>query len=530
LRAVFAPTTFGKYYLYEKVEGGGMAEIYRAKLLGPAGFEKRLIIKQIKAELARDQRFVELFVDEAKVTVQLTHGNIVPVFELGKVDGTYFIAMELVDGPALGALLRRGRALRRSLGTGVAVHIAIEVLKGLDYAHRQRVVHRDLSPGNVLVSRQGEVKIVDFGLATAAARLEPLAIAGSVAYMSPEQAAGGAVDPRSDLFSCGVLLWEMLAGRPLWGGTNDVATLAQVQACEVGPPSTAGAEVAAELDAIVVKALARDPGQRYGRAAEMLAELVRFTYARDALVSQDDLGRVVRELYPPEQSEAPEGASDAPATSPTPALGVPMVAKASEVTFAKSVTFEREVLTKLSRVAEPLATGATKPLVERSIRSRGPRVVALALLAAGVVGAAAVIAYRNQTGAATPMPTHAAPIARPADPVDAAAPPMVGITPDAAAPPPRPRPPRPVRGPAPHQAAAAQVAHVTLNATPWADFYLDGHKLAGCPVRALPVAAGDHELRIVCEGHERTEPLHAAVGEIKRVFDCGQPGIPVVGP
>jgi serine/threonine protein kinase len=304
LPAVFAPTTFGKYYLYEKVEGGGMAEIYRAKLLGPAGFEKRLVIKQIKAELARDQRFVELFVDEAKVTVQLTHGNIVPVFELGKVDGTYFIAMELVDGPALGAFLRRGRALGRSLGAGVAVHIAIEVLKGLDYAHRQRVVHRDLSPGNVLVSRQGEVKIVDFGLATAAARLEPLAIAGSVAYMSPEQAVGGAVDARSDLFSCGVLLWEMLAGRPLWGPANDAATLAQVQACEVGPPSTACADVAPELDAIVVKALARDPDHRYRRAAEMLAELVRFTYAQGALVSQDDLGRVVRELYPPEPSAA----------------------------------------------------------------------------------------------------------------------------------------------------------------------------------------------------------------------------------
>src|SRR5262249_41056275 len=156
--------------------------------------EKQLIIKQIKPDLARRREFVEMFVDEAKVTVQLSHGNIVPVYELGMIDGVYFIAMEYVDGPALTELLRASRKQARPPEPPLAVHIAVEILKGLDYAHRQRIVHRDLSPGNVLISRAGEVKIVDFGLATSAARLAEGRLVGSYAYMSPEQAEAGSLD------------------------------------------------------------------------------------------------------------------------------------------------------------------------------------------------------------------------------------------------------------------------------------------------------------------------------------------------
>ena len=217
------PGSFGKYFLCEKIAAGGMAEIYLAKLIGPGGFEKQLVIKQINPALSQERQFVELFVAEAKTLVSLSHGNIVPVYELGVVDDTYFIAMEYVDGPTLAELLaaleRRGERLEPE----VAAYVAAELCKGLDYAHRkgEGLIHRDLSPRNALFSREGEVKLVDFGLALAGDRARreqpgPGLPAGSFPYMSPEQVRCEPLDHQSDLFSLGVLLWEMLTGAQLF--------------------------------------------------------------------------------------------------------------------------------------------------------------------------------------------------------------------------------------------------------------------------------------------------------------------------
>src|SRR5258708_30007800 len=210
------PTTFGKYYLTEKLATGGMAEIYLAKLIGPGGFEKQLVIKQIHPRLTGQRQFVDMFVAEAKTLVTLAHGNIVPVYELGVVDDVYFIAMDYIDGPTLYRLTERMAAQDAKMEPAIAAWVAARVLEGLDYAHRkgEGVIHRDLSPRNVMMSRDGEVKLVDFGIAVtlgepgdeASGQAEPT---GSFPYMSPEQVRKEPLTVQTDLFSVGVLLWEM---------------------------------------------------------------------------------------------------------------------------------------------------------------------------------------------------------------------------------------------------------------------------------------------------------------------------------
>ncbi|MCC6999475.1 MAG: protein kinase [Deltaproteobacteria bacterium] len=283
---MFAPTTFGKYYLFEKLATGGMAEIYKGKLLGPGGFEKVLVIKQVLPALARRREFIELFVQEAKTTVSLSHGNIVPIYELGVIDGTYYTAMEYIDGPTLYELASAVRRAGKVLPVDLAVALVVEVLHGLDYAHRKGngsggvgVVHRDLSPRNVMISREGEVKILDFGIALAGEGGVG-ELAGSYAYMSPEQASRQKVDPRSDLFACGTLLWELLAGKLLFARDKPEETLNAVRAAVVAPPSSVRPEVPAELDAVVLRALAAQPGARAQSAQELLTPLMRWLYAR----------------------------------------------------------------------------------------------------------------------------------------------------------------------------------------------------------------------------------------------------------
>src|ERR1044071_8474625 len=231
------PATFGKYYLTEKLATGGTADIYLGKILGPGGFEKQLVIKQIHPRLSGQRQFVDLFVAEAKTLVTLAHGNIVPVYELGVIDDTYFIAMEYIDGPTLHRLTESLARQNAKMEPSVAVWITARILEGLDYAHRkgEGVIHRDLSPRNVMMSRDGEVKLVDFGIAvTLGAGAEDdageSAPTGSFPHMSPEQVRKEALTGQTDLFSVGVLLWEMLVGHRLFARSDPDATLRAVVA------------------------------------------------------------------------------------------------------------------------------------------------------------------------------------------------------------------------------------------------------------------------------------------------------------
>ena len=327
------PTTFGKYYLTEKLATGGMAEIYLAKLIGPGGFEKHVVIKQILPRLSGQRHFVDLFVAEAKTLVTLAHGNIVPVYELGVVDDTYFIAMDYIDGPTLYRLTEAMARREERMAPAVAAWIAARILDGLDYAHRkgEGVIHRDLSPRNVMLSRDGEVKLVDFGIAVTLGEdgndeSHQSAPTGSFPYMSPEQVRRETLSPKTDLFSVGVLFWEMLTGERLFARPDPDATLAAVLKEPIPKPSSRRREVPARLDELVMRALERDEGARWANAGEMLAALNKYLYSLDATPGPREVAALVAQFCPPETRRLPTAqlmdAGDAPPAKAGPSTAV----------------------------------------------------------------------------------------------------------------------------------------------------------------------------------------------------------------
>jgi len=306
------PATFGKYFLTEKLATGGMAEIYLAKIVGPGGFEKQLVIKQIHPKLSGQRHFVDLFVAEAKTLVTLAHGNIVPVYELGVIDDTYFIAMEYIDGPTLYRLTETLRRRAVQMAPPIAAWITARVLEGLDYAHRKGdgVIHRDLSPRNVMLSRDGEVKLVDFGIAVALGTTGEDATGqsaptGSFPYMSPEQVRKEPLTVQTDLFSVGVLFWEMLVGRRLFARSDPDATLRAVVEGDITRPSEELPDVPGKLDDVVMRALERDMTVRWGSAGDMLAALQRYLYGLDAPPGPRDIAALVARYCPPETRRLP---------------------------------------------------------------------------------------------------------------------------------------------------------------------------------------------------------------------------------
>jgi hypothetical protein len=309
----------GRYELLRRVAKGGMGEIFLARMRGAAGFEKLVVIKTILGHLAEEEEFVEKFLDEGRIVVQLTHGNIVPVFDMGEEAGEYFIAMEYVPGRDLRAVLKLLRARGERVPPKLAVHVAAEVCKGLHYAHGKsddagrplRLVHRDVSPSNVMISRGGEVKLIDFGIARATNKLSSTVsgrIQGKFCYMSPEQASGAPVDPRSDVFSVGVLLYEMLTGARPFEGDTDLESLELVRKAEYTPLRELDPELPAELEAIVARALARSREARYPDAEALHLDLLGFLFASGRPTTAAMLAELLEELYP-EGAERPELAS-----------------------------------------------------------------------------------------------------------------------------------------------------------------------------------------------------------------------------
>ncbi len=305
---MFSPRMFGKYYLYERLAVGGMAEIFKAKMFGVDGFEKTMVVKQILPQYSRHREFIQMFIDEAKITVSLSHGNIVPVFELGEIEGIYFIAMECVEGKTLGEVMDAGLDSGRRLSIPHALYICAEMLAGLDFAHRKTdedgqplgIVHRDVSPQNILISYEGAVKVVDFGIARAATKVHETqagVIKGKFGYMSPEQAMGQDVDQRSDIFATGILLYEMLTLERLFQGATDGVTLDRVKRADVPTPSRTNPQLPPKVDAIVFKALARRPEDRYQTAGEMRQDVIRYLYSLPEEASAGTLSSYVRGLF-----------------------------------------------------------------------------------------------------------------------------------------------------------------------------------------------------------------------------------------
>jgi serine/threonine protein kinase len=279
------PSTLGRYELVAPLSQGGMGELFLARLAGVAGWHKQVAIKRLLPHLAGDGEFLERFIDEARIAVSLTHGNIVPLFELAEDAGALFIAMEYIDGWDLRQLMRQRPRGERRVPLPAALYIAIEVCKGLAYAHSRtdaagnplHIVHRDISPANLIVSRQGEVKIVDFGIASARSRLgntQTGQVRGKLAYMSPEQASGRTVDNRSDLFSLGVVLYEMIAGRRPFDANADHELLARIQSGVFPRLQDVASDVPDEVAAVVHRALAVDVADRFASAEELQIALM----------------------------------------------------------------------------------------------------------------------------------------------------------------------------------------------------------------------------------------------------------------
>ncbi len=312
---------FGPYRLVRQIAVGGMAEIHLAKTKGIAGFEKYVALKMIHPNFAEDEQFIQMLVDEAKIAVQLSHGNIAQTFDLGRVGETYYITMEYVDGADLYKLLRRGSEVDHEMPLDVCAFIAKEMLSALDHAHRKKdhtgrplqIVHRDVSPQNVLVSYSGEIKLVDFGIAKATMKARQTAVGvikGKYYYMSPEQAWGDKIDHRSDIFSAGIVLYEMIVGQMLYLEEDLHKLLDMARKADIAPPSTLRKGIPPQLEKIVMHALQRVAGERYQSAGDFASDLERFLHSYSPVFTAAKVSNLVKkivgepEVVPP-QAEFP---------------------------------------------------------------------------------------------------------------------------------------------------------------------------------------------------------------------------------
>ena len=342
------PIPFGKYLLLDRVNIGGMAEVWKAKTFGAEGFEKLVAIKRILPNIAEDEEFISMFIDEAKISVQLTHSNVAQVFDLGKIGDSYFIAMEYISGKDLRAMFDKSRKRGEPAPIPLTCYCLSKAAEGLDYAHRKRdaggtdlnIVHRDVSPQNILCSYDGEVKVIDFGIAKAAnkaTKTQAGILKGKFGYMSPEQVRGLPLDRRSDVFALGVVLYEMLTGERLFVGESDFSVLEKVRAVDILPPSTYNRRIPPALEKIVLRALAKDVEDRFSYANELGDELQRFLITNDTIFSRKDLMQFMKSTFaedverektklaeyseiklPPGMAALAGGAAPSPAARPLP--------------------------------------------------------------------------------------------------------------------------------------------------------------------------------------------------------------------
>jgi eukaryotic-like serine/threonine-protein kinase len=295
-----------RYTITERLDQGGMAEVFRGVAESLQGFKKSVAIKRILPSLTKNDKFVSMFLDEAKLSLYLQHANIVQVFDIGVTDASYFLVMEFVDGCNLKAMLERLKEKGRRIEIALAIYVMIECCKALNYAHHAEspeheplnIVHRDVSPPNILMSKMGEVKLVDFGLAKANSQIEstdPGVVKGKFSYLSPEAASGLEVDHRADIFAAGIILWEMFTGRRLFYGDTDYQTVELVRQARIPSIAALNPDVEPELEGIVRKALARDPAERFYHAADLVDALTQFLFSRRMKVTARDLAALVKD-------------------------------------------------------------------------------------------------------------------------------------------------------------------------------------------------------------------------------------------
>ena len=307
------PRCIGKYDILALLARGGMAEVFLGRTTGEGGFEKLVAVKRIHPIFASDQDFVEMFMDEARISATLHNSNIGQVFDFGRVGSTYYIAMEFIQGLSLKALFNFCKLRPKHLGRlPIAAHVVAKICSALQYAHDRRdvadqpqnIIHRDVSPTNVLITFEGEVKLIDFGIAKATQRMRNTAssvIKGKYSYMAPEQVEAKELDYRVDVFSAGIILYELITAARLFEAETDLGVLNLVRFAEVPVPSAVAPGLPEELDRICLRALARDPAERYQSTGTMQADLERFCFKSS--FGRQQLGRFMKKAFGDEQEK-----------------------------------------------------------------------------------------------------------------------------------------------------------------------------------------------------------------------------------
>ncbi len=300
---------FGKYILLEKLAAGGMAEVYLAKSNGANGVSKFVAIKRILPQFSENDEFIEMFKDEANVTINLNHSNIVSIYDFGIEKGQFYLVMEFVEGRNLRQILNELKKANKSISIEQSVYIVKEAAAGLDHAHRctdsksgkpLNITHRDMSPQNIMISFEGESKVIDFGIAKAEKTSDATkagTLKGKFAYMSPEQSEGLPIDPRTDVFALGIILWELLANDRLFTGSNEAAILRKVRECQIPAIRKINPLVPPELERIVTKALAKDKNVRYQTAANLQKDLNRFLNMQYPDFASQDFSIFIKECF-----------------------------------------------------------------------------------------------------------------------------------------------------------------------------------------------------------------------------------------
>lgn len=427
---------FGRYRLIADVGRGGMSDVYLAVTEGTeaaARFQKLLVIKMLKSELGEDSEFVAMFLNEARLAARLNHPNVVQTIEVGEAGGRYFLAMEYLEGQPLHRVLRNLDA-RARLGLDMRLHILIQALAGLHYAHERRdydgspldIVHRDVSPANLFVTYDGHVKLMDFGIAKARDSNSETRVGvfkGKAAYVAPEQARGEAVDRRADVYSIGVVLWEMLTGRRLWSGLTQLEMLRRVVAGDVLTPRAVDPRIPAELEEICMKALAFRREDRYGTANELATDLEHFAQRCFAPVAGRDIGGVLSVAFTEDRDRIRDVIENSLSHHPTPDSSLPalnlLVGTSKSTSLGESTEDSDGALAARESVAvtetmsrEPVVSPSATEMVPVGKRNRwgaGARIGAVAAIA--VASGLAFVGYQRR-----PLPGVVAPPA-PAAPV-----------------------------------------------------------------------------------------------------------------
>ena len=418
----FEPVRFGKYLILGRIAVGGMAELYQAKITSVEGFEKLVAIKKILPHLTQEKNLVDMFIDEAKLAAMLTHQNVVQIYDLGSLEGAYYIAMEYIRGKDLRTILNKSDEKEQPLPPEYAIHITCRICAGLDYSHNLKdfqgnplkLIHRDISPQNILVTYEGGVKIVDFGIVKAARRSSDTKVGlikGKVPYMSPEQAAAKKIDHRSDIFSTGILLYEMVTGKRMFEG-SELEVLDLVRNAEFQPPESLVPDLPPMLYDVLHRSLSKDPDQRYQTCADMLVEMEECLSTFVARPSAEALSHYMKSLFEKEIAAEASALQEADTQ-------VPSIQKEPD----------SEERTKTQEVQEE--TRAT--LAERAASGRRKQRIWLGAWAVAMAVIAMVLAiFFQEKHTTTPIPEGSATTVRPSatpPPTKAAAPPEIGVSP-----------------------------------------------------------------------------------------------------